>query len=135
MKGVDTNVLLRYILRDDPRQASEAGRVLEEAEARDERLFVSTPVLCELCWTLRDASYGVAKAKLTEILELLLSMPLFEIQERDAVAAAIRRFAHGGRADFPDYLIGELGHRAGCASTLTFDRRLRSEAQFELLQA
>ena len=55
MKGLDTNVLVRYLTQDDPRQSRRANAVIEDDLAGDGRLHVDTVVLCELVWVLRAA--------------------------------------------------------------------------------
>lgn len=130
MRGLDTNVLLRYLTTDDPEQSPRVERLLENAEERGETFHVSVVVLVELMWTLARGRYRYTKEELLEVLGLLLDTPLFHVQERDAVRRAILRFRSGG-ADFPDYLIGELDRGAGAEVTLTFDRRLGAEAGFK----
>ena len=130
MKGLDTNVLVRFLTADEPRQADAARRLVEAAELEGERLHLSTLVLVELVWVLRGTRYGISRAEVAEVLEALLESTVFEIQDRDLVHRAAGAF-RAGAADFSDYLIGELDRRAGCTSTLTFDRRLLTTRGFE----
>jgi predicted nucleic-acid-binding protein len=132
MRGLDTNVILRYLVTDDPQQSETVEAVFEDANARQERLFLSTVALCELVWTLRKQPYGIRRAGIVSALEKLLAAGLFEVQDRDLVNQALSQYWQG-RADFPDYLLGCQGRRAGCEVTLTFDRRLRNTPGFSLL--
>ena len=130
MRGLDTNVLVRFLTADEPAHAEASRRLVEAAELEGERLHVSTLVLVELVWVLRGARYGFSRAEVAEVLEALLESTVFEIQDRDLVRSATGAF-RTGPADFSDYLIGELDRRAGCISTLTFDRRLLTTQGFE----
>lgn len=132
MRGLDTNVLLRTLLADEPRQAATANRLLEEAAASGQRLFVSCVVLCEMCWALRNKDYS--RAAIADAIEDLFATEVLEIQDRDLVRRAVGQYRQG-RADFADYLIGWQNNQAGCSETLTFDRKLRQTPGFSVLVA
>lgn len=132
MRGLDTNVLLRTFLSDEPRQAAVASRLLEEAAESGSRLFVSCVVLCELCWALRSKDYS--RTEIADAIEGLFGVSALEIQDRDLVRRAVDQY-RGGRADFADYLIGWQDRQAGCSETLTFDRKLRKTPGFTVLVA
>lgn len=131
MIGLDTNVLVRYLTQDDATQARKAGALIAGAVARGERCAVSAVVLCELVRVLRDA-YGTSKEELVSTLDRILSTQQFEITDKDRVREAFEAF-RDGRADFADYVIGASNRQAGCAETVTFDRRLRGAAGFRIL--
>lgn len=131
MKGLDTNVLVRYLTQDDPKQSERADAFINTAVARHERCFVSPVVLCELTWVLRYA-YKISKADVVMTIERLLNTRQFELGDRDHVQQALGAY-RSGRADFADYLIGALAHDAGCDVTATFDRRLRGDRAFQVL--
>jgi predicted nucleic-acid-binding protein len=132
MRGLDTNILLRALLEDDPEQSPLAIRRLVEAGEKGERLYVSVTVLCEALWTLRGRPYKLSREALSDTLDKLLADELFEIQDRDLVARALSDYRQG-RADFSDYLVGWQNWKAGCTETLTFDRTLASYPGFSLL--
>jgi predicted nucleic-acid-binding protein len=134
MRGLDTNVLVRFLTADEPAQSESARRLIETAEATDERLHVSTLVLAELVWVLRGGRYALSRNAVADAVEALLEANVFEIQDRDIVRSAVTDFRDGS-ADFSDYLIGEHDRRAGCTSTLTFDRRLAKAEGFEALDS
>lgn len=129
MRGLDTNILLRLLTRDDPEQTPRAEKVLSEAQRTGESLFVSTVVLCELVWALRGARFGRSRAEISQALAVLLNIPTFEVQNRREVRRALAAFDEG-RADFADYLLGELARNAGCRDTLTFDKALQDDIYF-----
>jgi predicted nucleic-acid-binding protein len=125
--GLDTNVLLRYFLRDDPAQAARAEREL----ARDDRFLIDGIVLCELVWVL-EAGYGLSRAEIGAALETIVATAQFEIDGKDLVIAALEDFRTSA-ADFSDCLIGRRNRAAGAAPTVTFDRSLKGLEGFRLL--
>jgi len=132
VRGLDTNILVRFLTADEPIQSEVARQLIETAEGTDERLHVSTLVLAELVWVLRGGRYALPRNAVADAVEALLDAGVFEIQDRDLVRSAVTAF-RDGPADFSDYLIGEHDRRAGCTSTLTFDRRLAQADGFERL--
>jgi len=132
MRGLDTNVIVRFVTDDDPAQTAVVKALFERAEQEREQLFVSSIALCELVWALRGRPYLLPRAEIAAVLERMLATHLFEIQDRDLVRQALLEYGQG-RADFADYLLGCLNRRGGSADTLTFDRKLRGAAGFALL--
>ncbi|MDZ8096657.1 MAG: type II toxin-antitoxin system VapC family toxin [Nostoc sp. DedQUE05] len=136
MIGVDTNILVRYLTKDDEKQWKQAAEIIEAGE----QCFVANIVLCELVWVLRGKPYQFSKEEISNTIELMLQCSVFELENRSLVYQALQRF-HQGKADLSDYLIGALAQPAagiaqhnGCSSTVTFDRKLRSEQGFNLLE-
>ncbi|MGL4618296.1 PIN domain-containing protein [Chroococcidiopsis sp.] len=125
MVGLDTNVLVRYLTRDDESQWQQACLVIEGGQL----CFVANIVLCELVWVLRGNPYKFAKEEILNTLEMMLQSPTFEFENRSAVYQAFQR-AKQGRADFSDYLIGAIATHAGCQETVSFDRKLKGEKGF-----
>jgi len=131
--GLDTNVLVRYLTQDDPRQSRRANALVAEAVAGGERLFVGAVVLCELVWVLRGP-YALDKAEVVTSLERILATAQLEIDQKDLVRGALEDYRIGS-GDFADYVIGRRGQEAGCEQTATFDRRLKTNALFRVLPA
>ena len=131
MRGLDTNVLARYVMADDPGQLAEASALIEGCQAEGEVLFVSAIVVCELVWVL-DRSYRQSKAEILRALEALLRTDVFQFEHADLVRRSIVAF-RGGEGGLSDYLIGEIARRAGCRDTVTFDRALQRAAGFTVL--
>jgi predicted nucleic-acid-binding protein len=132
VRGLDTNVLLRYLMADDPEQSPVARSLFEKAENTGDRFFLSLVVLCELCWTLRGRPFSLDRSGISGLVGKLLETRLFEVQERDSVRRALADY-QGGRADFADYLIGWLNRSAGSSDTVTFDRKLDGAEGFSIL--
>ncbi len=127
MTGVDTNVLLRYLVRDEPTQAARAARELE----RGERFLVGSIVLCELVWVL-ETGYGFSRRDVAATLERILATAQFEIEAKDLALGALDDFRRS-TADFSDCLLGRRNRAAGAAETVTFDRGLKGLEGFRLL--
>jgi predicted nucleic-acid-binding protein len=131
VRGIDTNILVRFFTRDDPEQSQISRDLFARAEAENERFHVSTIVLCELVWVLRS-QYRHNRGEICSILGSLLDIGLLQIQDRDLARRALEEFREGP-ADFADYLIGWQNRRAGCEKTLTFDGDLKNHPGFIVL--
>lgn len=118
--AVDTNVLVRYILRDDSDQALAAEQALEEAD----RLVISTVVLCELVWVLRRV-FSIDRPRIAEVIRLVLSRSSIEV-DRSAVSAGLSMLEAGG--DFADGCVLFEAGKQRCNRTLTFDKRFAALA-------
>ena len=131
MKGLDTNVLVRYLTEDDPRQAAAAVKEIQGIGKKDEKLIVQPLVLCELAWVL-DSAYGVGKKELLDVFERILRTAQFEIPGKDLVWRSLADY-RAGKGDFSDHLLGRLNEDAGASVTITFDRALRRNPRFHVL--
>ncbi len=118
MIGLDTTVVVRYVMQDEPAQAGAANHILDGLTDSSQG-FVSTVTLVEIYWVLRRA-YRVDRAATASVLQGLLESSEIVLEEPDAVRRALRQVARG--ADFADALIAQLGIQAGCDHTVTFDR-------------
>ena len=122
MIALDTNVLVRYLVDDDPVQSGKAAALIDEAIAREDRLFVSQIVLCEAVWVM-SAGYGFSRREIAGVIGSLLAARQVVIEGADRVRTALDTYARGA-ADFADYLILEFGRAAGCERFATFDADL-----------
>jgi len=132
MIALDTNVVVRLVVRDDPQQMALAERQLLGAAEKGESCLLSDPVLCELEWVL-GSCYRASRGDILAVLQELLGRELFTFEDRGTVLEALSRY-QAGRADFSDYLIGSKGEFLGARVTFTFDRALRDPDGFSLLQ-
>jgi predicted nucleic-acid-binding protein len=128
MKGLDTNVLVRFLVRDDKEQAGKASVYIQKVIASGEQCLINHIVLCELSWVLESA-YGYRKQEIADVMEKILITKQFEVELRDTVRQAISEYTHG-TGDLADYLIGRINHLNGCNVTATFDRALRNSKSF-----
>lgn len=131
MIGLDTNVLVRYLTKDDPAQARAATQEIDQGIARDDMFFIAPVVLCELMWVLRSA-YGLSRAEIGLTLDRILRTKQFEFTEKGLLWEALADYK-SGKGDFSDHIIGRLGRNAGCIHTITFDTRLKSSPFFRVL--
>lgn len=117
MIGLDTNVVVRMITRDDQAQTEIADRILDSAG--DDGLFVSLVVLAELAWVLRRAYKYPPKVVLDSV-EKVLHGREFTIERRSLAMEALER-ARGASCGYADALIELISLQAGVTGTLTFD--------------
>jgi predicted nucleic-acid-binding protein len=120
MIGVDTNVLMRYLLRDD-RQQSQQAKVIMDGFTQQQPGFISITTLLETMWLLRQ-TYKMSKEDVLQIVHALVVSTSIRIQAEPAVDEAIE-IAQRGNFDLPDVLVSIFGRDAGCSHTLTFDRK------------
>lgn len=120
MIGIDTNVLVRYIAQDDPRQSPKATKLIEQVCDSATPGFIGLVVLVELVWVC-ESCYGAARVEVVEILRRILSIRQLMVQEAEIVWKALRAF-EAGTADFSDCLIERMGNAAGCSAMMTFDK-------------
>ena len=128
MIALDTNVILRCLLRDDPNQAKKAKALVGRLARDDERAYVSDVVLCEVVWVLRSA-YGFGRSQIGAVLRQLIAARQLAFDSTDRLLRAIRAF-DTGKGDFADYVIREHGRDAGCEGVRTFDEALLGEDMF-----
>lgn len=128
MIGLDTNVLVRYIVRDDPRQAAMATRIVESHCRKSDPGVVSAIVLCELAWVL-DRGYGYGRADMAKVLRTLLGAEDLHVEASDRAWQALHLYERG-QADFADYLIGLANRDLKAEFTYTFDRRAAGNPLF-----
>jgi len=131
MKALDTNVLIRYLVQDDPGQGRKAAAYIEGAAAADEQILISNIVLCETVWVL-DAAYGYSKTEVQAALEKLLQSSTFQFETKDIVWRAFEEY-RAVKADFADCLMGQVHRALGCEPTATFDSALRKLSTFQML--
>jgi predicted nucleic-acid-binding protein len=129
MIGLDTNVLLRYLVQDDPVQSARATKIMTRL-TEDEPGFVSLVTILEAVWVLRSL-YRRSRQEVAKDIEMVLAADTLEVQNEQEVYQAV--FAlRNGTGTFEDALIGALGTWRGCSATLTFDetaaRKLRGFA-------
>jgi predicted nucleic-acid-binding protein len=131
VKGLDTNVLVRYLVRDDEAQFRKAARVVEGGLMEDDLWYVSVAAVLELVWVL-GSSYEYSNFEIADAVQGLLQADRLLIQHEKQVSMAVFSL-RAGTGSFGDVLIGAIGEWAGCTSTLTFDRKAARLAGFELM--
>jgi predicted nucleic-acid-binding protein len=131
MIGLDTNILVRYIAQDDVVQSPLATKIIEDRLTEEHPGFISLVTMVETVWVL-DRSYGLSTAEIAAAVERILQTDILFVQnEQDVFTAMVALKA--GTGSFSDALIAALGTRAGCATTLTFDKKAARLKEFELV--
>lgn len=118
MIGLDTNVLVRYIMQDDPKQSAKASKLIESLDGNNQGYITMVSVV-ELYWVL-TSSYELSGQQVGQALEAILRTKQFLVERADQVMRALRVFGEG-KADFADCLIERSAAGAGCNQTMTFD--------------
>jgi predicted nucleic-acid-binding protein len=130
MIGLDTNVLVRYIMQDDLKQSPLATRLIESRSV-ESRGFVPLVSVVELFWVMSSA-YELDRGQLIAALEGLLRTKELVVERAEIVWKALRIF-QTANVDFADCLIDRSAAAAGCEKTMTFDRGVAKSAGMTLL--
>jgi predicted nucleic-acid-binding protein len=131
MIGLDTNVLVRYIMQDDAKQSAKASKLIESLTPEEPGFFPLVAVV-ELGWVL-SSSYGLKREQLTQAFDALLQTKEIVIECADQVRRALRTFSTTN-ADFADCLIERAASSAGCHRTMTFDTTAAKVTGMTLIQ-
>ena len=119
MLGVGTNVLVRFLVRDDEAQFEKARKLIKREVAAGLRVFVSQLVLMETEWVLRSR-YSLPKNQIIEAISGLLDATDIRLEDEPAIEEALFIWKDT-TADFADCLIGAKNRRLGRRATATFD--------------
>ena len=117
MLAIDTNVLIRLLVRDDEKQVKLADQFIAKGA------WVSHLVLAEALWVL-DSVYGLSATQLIEALSLLLAHESLVLQDADTVSSALTHFRSKPALGFSDCLVLEIARKAGHIPLGTFDKAL-----------
>ena len=128
MLGIDTNVLVRFLVRDDQAQFEKARKLIRREVAAARRVFVSQLVLMETEWILRSR-YGLPKIEIIAAVSGLLDATEIQFEDEPAIEEALFMWKDSA-ADFADCLIGARNRRLGCRVTATFDAKASKLAGF-----
>ena len=132
MIGIDTNVLLRLLVRDDEAQVRAAERYIATHCSPDSPGFVSLVVLVETAWALKRL-YFYDRSQIATAIRALLNVVELEIESAAEVRSAVADFATSA-AGLVDCLVARTNIAAGCDHTVTFDRRAAKLPGFEMLK-
>jgi len=111
MIGLDTNVLVRHLVQDDPGQSRKPAQLITKQCMRDNPGFINRIVLCELVWVLESAC-GYPKDTIVVVLDKLLRTSQLKIEDVQAAWTAFRMYQKG-KADFADCLLGTTNRIGG----------------------
>lgn len=133
MIGIDTNVLMRLLVRDHDGQLKAAERFVNAHCSGDDPGYVSRIVIAEIAWVLKDV-YDYDRSQIAGAIRGILNVSQFEIDSADAIHAAVADFEKFP-AGFTDCLMARTNASAGCDYTITFDRKAAKLDTFELLKS
>lgn len=135
MIGLDTNVIVRYLVQDDARQSAQANHIIDKVIAAGETLWLSQITLCELVWVL-ERCYEIEKKDLINVLKKLLHTQQIKVEDDTVVRQALQDFESHLKIDFPDCLIGRQNISKGCSFTYTFDKNATNKLKsiFKLIK-
>lgn len=119
MLGIDTNVLVRFLVRDNEVQFEKARKLIKREVVAGRRVFVNQLVLMETEWVLRSR-YAVTKRQIIEAISGLLDAADVQFEDEPAIEEALFIWKDAS-ADFADCLIGVRNRRMGCRATMSLD--------------
>lgn len=131
MIGLDTNILVRYIVHDDQQQADDARKLIETQCTLDSPGYICLIVLCELVWVL-SRGYGYERSVITNVLNRILSVQELHVQNAELAWRALKHFEKG-KADFADYLRGVINRENKAIVTATFGQKAAGSTLFQLV--
>jgi predicted nucleic-acid-binding protein len=132
MIGIDTNVLIRLIVADEPKQTAVARDFIRDQCTPDDPGFISNVVLAEVAWILARG-YGYSRDEIANAIERIMETSQLQVESSTDVASALADYRHGP-SGFTDCLIGHLNRTAECSHTVTFDRKAAKLKGFQLLK-
>lgn len=121
MLGIDTNILVRFLVRDDEAQFEKARKLIKREISAGRRVFVNQLVLMETEWVLRSR-YAVPKNQIIGAISGLLDASDVQFEDEPAIEEALFMWKDA-TADFADCLIGAKNRRMGCRATASFDAK------------
>ncbi|MDD2599081.1 MAG: type II toxin-antitoxin system VapC family toxin [Kiritimatiellae bacterium] len=132
MTAIDTNIIVRFLVKDDEEQALCVYKRFKQAEKKKEILFIPLLVLLETLWVLESA-YNIKRNDILNSLEALSGMPIIEF-EADYVLDQLIIEGRSTNLDLSDILIAYAAKNSGCKSVLTFDKKASKLPLFQLLK-
>lgn len=128
MIGLDTNVVLRLIVEDDPEQTSRAAKFVASHCTSDSPGFINRITLCETIWVLKSG-HGYGRDKIAAAIRRITETMYFVVEDHEHVLRALDRFERAA-VDFADALVAEVNGAHGCRATATFDRKAARLSRF-----
>jgi predicted nucleic-acid-binding protein len=131
MKGIDTNILVRFLVGDDTKQANKVYKLFKETEDNIEELHVPIIVLIEAIWVL-ESVYKTERNELINLLSELILMPIFKFENLNAIQKFVPE-ALSSKFDLSDLLIAQTASLHGCTTVITFDKKASKHKLFSIL--
>ena len=131
MKALDTNVLVRFLVKDDERQSKIVYSAFKQAETDKNTFFVPLLVVLETLWVL-DSVYNIERNDIIDSINEILLMPILKFEAQATIQSFIF-FARENKIDLSDILIACSAKLSGCESVLTFDKKASKFDYFEIV--
>lgn len=131
MIGLDTNVIIRYLMKDDNKQFALAEKCIDSAVKQKQLLNINLAVICEVVWVL-NYHYELKRNEITDFLSKVFHAEQIEIESRQLALSAFHEYQNS-QVDFADCLIGVINQSLGCSTTHTFDKKAAKLSYFNLL--
>lgn len=133
MIGIDTNILVRYLTRDDEEQSKQVLKLLEQYSGIESSIYINDIVLCEVVWVL-EAAYKYPKQDITHALKLILQTPEFTFENHVAIVKVLYDYEQSNGTDFSDILISVTNIDKGCITTYSFNKKSCKHRYFRSLE-
>jgi len=130
MKGIDTNILVRFLVGDDKQQAKKVYNIFKKTELDKKELFVPLLVVLELIWVL-ESVYEIPRTEILDSISELILMPIL-LFEHQSTLQQFTSAAQGNKYDLSDLLIAHSAKTQGCETVITFDKKASKFQLFEL---
>lgn len=131
MNGIDTNILVRFLVGDDKQQAKKVYTIFKKVESDKKELFVPLLVIMELIWVL-ESVYEISRTDILDSIGEMLLMPILNFENQSTLQEFIAA-AQGNKYDLSDLLIAHSARTQGCETVITFDKKASKSNLFELV--
>lgn len=133
MIGIDTNILVRYLTRDDDKQSTDVLSFLNQYSGDESSIYINNVVLCEIIWVLESA-YEYSKQEISNALKLILQTPEFAFENHTTIVKVLYEYEQTNSVDFADILISYTNADKGCSVTYSLDKKAISAGYFRNLE-
>ncbi len=130
MIGIDTNVLVRFLIKDDPGQ-HRAATAFFRSLSISQPGWIGIATILETAWVMKSVR-KLDRAIIAKMLSSLLTVDALVVEQAETLGEALRHY-QGTKADFADCLIAASARAAGCSKTVTFDQIAARDAGMEML--
>ncbi|MDA8139261.1 MAG: type II toxin-antitoxin system VapC family toxin [Desulfobacteraceae bacterium] len=121
MKALDTNVIVRFLVKDDPTQSEIVYRAFKQAEAQNSLYWIPLLVVLETLWVL-ESVYEIRRDKILDALNGMILLPVLRFEAQATIENFLAR-ARESKIDLGDLLIASAAQQSGCEQVLTFDKK------------
>lgn len=131
MIGIDTNILVRFLVRDDLKQGESVKSFFAMSQKEGEYLFISNVVVLELLYVL-ESVYDYNREEIVNAINALLKINVFKFENHNLLVEFVN-ISNTTNIELPDLLVGLISKHAGCRTAITFDKSASKSNLFKLL--